>query len=147
MNRQKTAAFIFNPFSTILLGGAGGLVDNVLHYFLGRGGDVLFCVLLAVVGLMLTPMAREHFAWEKQRAKRKAKPNLGILEWFAIIPGGIMLALGLNQLWVLSVQQFGQPAGTLLFLVCFAFYITLLLFLDVKKNAAEDAAYAAAHPA
>jgi cbb3-type cytochrome oxidase subunit 3 len=140
MNRKQFAAITFNPFSTILLGGGAGIVDSGLHFFLHAWGDVLFCALLALVAWKLTPLAREHFAREKEKARRKPKPNLGPLEWVAIVPAGVMLALGLIKLEALATHQFGAPLGTLVFGFCFAAYIVILLALDLKKSAMEEAA-------
>lgn len=137
MNRKQAAAVLFNPFSIMLLGGVAGLVDNVLHLFLGRWGDALFAILFGAVALMLTPLAREYFAYEKAKALRKKKPNLGLIEWFAIVPTGVLLALGLDRLWTDAVKLYG-PNGNLLFLTGLAGFIGLLLFLDLKRSAAED---------
>ncbi|MEX3983920.1 hypothetical protein AB4Y45_33585 [Paraburkholderia sp. EG287A] len=139
MNRKNLAAILFNPFSIILLGGLVGLIDNTMHFFFGKTGDVVFGLLFAGVAVMLMPLAREYFAQEKAMAALKKKRNLGIAEWCAILPAGVMLAVGLNRLWTLAVLKFG-PNGNLLFLTAFAAYIGLLLFLDLKKRESEHAA-------
>ena len=139
MNRKKFAAILFNPFSTILLGGLAGLIDNTMHYFFGHTGDVVFGLLFAGVAVLLTPLAREFFAQEKAMAALKKKRNLGLAEWCAILPASAMLAVGMNRLWTLAVLKFG-PNGNLLFLTAFAAYTGLLLFLDLKKRESEHAA-------